>query len=356
MHLLKALTPKHPMARHAFKTALACYLSLYGAGWVGLNGHGYWAAISAVVVMQADLGGSIQSGLWRMVGTFIGAWVGVACLSLFPPSPLLLAVGVFLVILICSSVPGLRGSFRIAGITVAIVVLGAPQGVSALGVGMDRFLEITVGVFSAVLVSGLLWPAHAAGILRNALSMQLLEAASLYRTSLNHLLDNGPAVEPARLEALLNAARGNRELLNKARREASPFSGGRALLLGRFVDALERLVGHARALDRLTRALPSGVGYHREVLGDLRSLSAAMTGTLEFLSGQLSGRPEAGPVPEIRPHLHRMEEHLHELRSHGAPKDYPLEAVANLYSLFEHLKALARELALLRDSLERVSR
>ena len=70
----------------------------------------------------------------------------------------------------------------------------------------------------------------------------------------------------------------------------------------------------------------------------------------------LSGRPETGRAPDIRPYLHRVEEHLQELRDHGAPKGYPLDAVANLYSLFEHLKALAKELILLREVLERSGR
>ncbi|WP_022662806.1 FUSC family protein [Paucidesulfovibrio longus] len=354
MIALEKLLPKPQMFRHAFKTALAAYLSLFVSSWIGLE-YGYWAAISAVIVMQADLGGSIRAGLWRLTGTFIGAGVGIACLWMSPPSPALLAAGLFVVILTCSSVPGLRESFRIAGITVCIVVLGTSAHHTPLAVGTDRFLEIAVGVFSAVLVSGLLWPAHAVGILRNELALQLLEAASLYRTALEHLLVGGPAVERKKLDGLLALTRGNRELLDKARREASPFTGRRAMLLARFVDAVDRLVGHARALDRLTRALPSG-GYHQEVRDDLEALAKAMNDTLDHIAGDLSGRPETGRAPDIRPYLHRVEEHLQELRDHGAPKGYPLDAVANLYSLFEHLKALAKELILLREVLERSAR
>ncbi|MDD4731273.1 MAG: FUSC family protein [Desulfovibrio sp.] len=338
------------MTRHALKTAMAAYLSVLVSIWAGLE-YGYWAAISAVIVMQADLGGSIRIGLWRLMGTFVGAVVGILCLFIYPASPFLLAVGVFAVILVCSSVPALRASFRIAGITVAIVVLGAPSTVSPIFVGMERFLEIAVGVFSAVLISGLVWPSHAAGILRTELSLQLLEAASLYRAAMEHLLSGAPPVDKDRLDALLNMTRANRELLDKARREAAPFSGNRGQVLVRFVDALERLTGHARALDRLARALPR-MGYHQEVREDLRVLINVMVANLRHMAGELVRRPEAVPAPEIRPYLHRVEEHLQELREHGTPKGYALDAVANLYSLFEHLKALGRELARLRESLQ----
>lgn len=343
--------PTKQMMRHAFKTALAAYISLLVSDWVGLE-YGYWAAISAVIVMQADLGGSIRMGLWRLMGTFVGALIGILCLTIYPASALLLSVGVFVVILICSSVPALRASFRIGGITVAIVVLGSPAEVTPFFVGMERFLEIAVGVFAAVFVSGLLWPSHAAGLLRTELSIQLLEAASLYRSALEHLLSGAPAVERKRLDKLLEMTRANRELLDKARKESAPFSGKRVQVLHRFVDTLERLTGHARALDRLARSLPR-MGYHQEVREDLLVVVEALEGNLRHMAGELSKRPEAVVPKEIRPYIHRVEEHLLELRNSGVPKGYPLDAVANLYSLFEHLKALAREVAVLREALAR---
>ena len=313
----REFAPTRQMLRHAFKTALAAAISLYISHWIGLE-YAYWAAISAIIVMQADLGGSIQAGFSRFTGTFIGAGVGILCLSVLPPSPTLLACGVFIVILFCSCFPGLKGSFRIAGITVAIVVIGAPPGASPIFFGMERCLEIVVGVVSAVVISVTLWPSRAAYLLRHELGIQLLEAASLYRAAMEHLLDKGPGVNALALAGLSERVRHNRELLAKARRESAPFSGREAALLGRFTDAMERLAGHARALDRLARSLPSS-GYQAKLDEDMRALTRATTLTLQHLAGDITKRPEAGRAPDLRPLLHRAGERMQELRSQGVP-------------------------------------
>src|SRR5882724_3143413 len=44
--------------------------------------HGYWAVISAVIVMQSNLGRSISAGVNRLLGTAVGALVGTAVLWL----------------------------------------------------------------------------------------------------------------------------------------------------------------------------------------------------------------------------------------------------------------------------------
>ena len=56
----------------SFKTALAAVLSLWLAHLVGLQ-HGYWAAISAIVVMGSDAGVPFTSSRDRIIGTGVGA-------------------------------------------------------------------------------------------------------------------------------------------------------------------------------------------------------------------------------------------------------------------------------------------
>jgi uncharacterized membrane protein YgaE (UPF0421/DUF939 family) len=56
-----------------------CYIS---TSWVGLH-EGYWAAISAIVVMQADLTATRNSGRDRFLGTALGAVLGWGCATLW---------------------------------------------------------------------------------------------------------------------------------------------------------------------------------------------------------------------------------------------------------------------------------
>jgi len=65
-------------ARQAMVTAAAGWLSYSSSTLIGLH-EGYWAAISAIVVMQSDLTDAKNSGRDRFIGTAIGGLVGWGC-------------------------------------------------------------------------------------------------------------------------------------------------------------------------------------------------------------------------------------------------------------------------------------
>lgn len=62
-------------AMNAFKTGLAAVLCLWLGNLLGLT-HSYWAAVSAIVVMQSDNSVTISSARDRLIGTAIGALIG----------------------------------------------------------------------------------------------------------------------------------------------------------------------------------------------------------------------------------------------------------------------------------------
>ena len=64
--------------------------------------HGYWAVISAVLVMQSNLGRSINAGVHRLLGTAVGALVGTAVLWVAGTHVFAVFVAVTLTIWICS--------------------------------------------------------------------------------------------------------------------------------------------------------------------------------------------------------------------------------------------------------------
>jgi uncharacterized membrane protein YccC len=120
--------------------------------------EGYWAVISAVVVMQASLGGTLGASLDRLMATVAGAVVGAACVSLRGPLPevlvLTLAVGP------TALLAALRPSFRVTPITAVIVLVGAPPGAGLL-TAFHRVMEITVGCVIGVLTAHFVLPDRA---------------------------------------------------------------------------------------------------------------------------------------------------------------------------------------------------
>ncbi|HMD48989.1 MAG TPA: FUSC family protein, partial [Bryobacteraceae bacterium] len=69
-------------AKQAIKTAIAGVISLYVTNLFHLP-QGYWAAISALIVMQSNVGATLTASRTRLAGTAVGAAVGGLFVSLW---------------------------------------------------------------------------------------------------------------------------------------------------------------------------------------------------------------------------------------------------------------------------------
>jgi hypothetical protein len=84
---LTHLLPQPQVLRHATRMTVAAVLA-FAAAWAFALPEGYWAVISAVVVMQSSLGGTLGASLDRLMATVAGAMVGAACVFLRGRTPL----------------------------------------------------------------------------------------------------------------------------------------------------------------------------------------------------------------------------------------------------------------------------
>ena len=92
--------------------------------------QGYWAVFSAIIVMQASVGGSVKATIDRVIGTIGGAVAGGA-VGYIVPHQSVFSLGVALVIALVplTLVAALWPNYRIAPLTAVIVLLtpGAQQ-------------------------------------------------------------------------------------------------------------------------------------------------------------------------------------------------------------------------------------
>lgn len=234
--------------RHAAKTALAAVATLAVVQAFGLP-QGYWAVITAIIVMQAHFGGSIRAGLVRLVGTAVGAASGAALAAALGNGPVALAAAVFLTILFCAAMPPLREASRVAGITAAIIVLLADDPGQAHLTALTRFAEIGLGILAALAVSLLVWPSRARGEFKLALSRTLDTVADVVDLAVIEGL--GGQARRAELaearERLAGLMDRNRELSREA---ASEWRDGRREAdLEAVLRQVERLLEHLPVLD-----------------------------------------------------------------------------------------------------------
>ncbi len=92
---------------HAAKTALAAALCWWLALQFGLH-DGYWGSISAIIVLQSDVGSTVSASRERLLGTLIGALLGFS-FSLFGPLLLSYILAILAAIIVCGLL-GLRNS------------------------------------------------------------------------------------------------------------------------------------------------------------------------------------------------------------------------------------------------------
>jgi uncharacterized membrane protein YgaE (UPF0421/DUF939 family) len=139
-------------AIQAGKVAAAGTLCVLAAALMNLP-QGYWAAISAFVVMGSDVATTVAASRDRLIGTAIGAALGALFVVAGGNNLLWFAWTVFATVLLCKSL-GLGQSYRLACVTVAIVML-IPDVRSPWKVALYRFLEVALGIVVALVISAL---------------------------------------------------------------------------------------------------------------------------------------------------------------------------------------------------------
>ena len=131
---------------HAAKTALAAALCWWLALRFGLH-DGYWGSISAIIVLQSNVGSTVNASRERVLGTLIGALLGFG-FSMFGALPWNYILAVLAAIIVCGLL-GLRNSSRLAGVTITIIMLVHKQG-SLWGLALDRVIEVVLGIVVAL--------------------------------------------------------------------------------------------------------------------------------------------------------------------------------------------------------------
>jgi uncharacterized membrane protein YgaE (UPF0421/DUF939 family) len=142
---------------HAVRTAVAATVAYLAASFFRLP-QTQWAPISALVVMQSDLAGSLPVSIQRLIGTAVGASVGALLDLHFEGSVIAFGGAVFGLGLVCAFLRADRAAYRYASITLAIVLF-IPHTDTAWLAAFHRFAEVSIGVAVALAVSAQ-WPEY----------------------------------------------------------------------------------------------------------------------------------------------------------------------------------------------------
>ena len=202
---------------HAAKTALAAALCWWLALRFGWR-DGYWGSISAIIVLQSNVGATVTASRDRLLGTFLGAAFGFAC-SVFGAPPWNYILALLMAIIVCGLL-SLRNSSRLAAVTITIIMLVSKSG-PRWELALDRVGEVLLGIVVALAVSTLVFPDRARLWLRDGLAQEFLLLGSFFEAILEGFRGAPSQNLPALRDDALALLRSNSQLLEAARNEPS---------------------------------------------------------------------------------------------------------------------------------------
>jgi uncharacterized membrane protein YccC len=161
-NILHTLATRTPELRLAVRVTAAAMLAFALAKLLGFA-HGYWAVITAIIVMQTSVGGSLKAAVDRLLGTMAGALYGAAIAILIPHATTTsLATAMIAAIAPLALLAAIRSNFKAAPITAFIVLVPlSGQETAPLTYALDRILEISIGSVVGMATSLLVLPARA---------------------------------------------------------------------------------------------------------------------------------------------------------------------------------------------------
>jgi hypothetical protein len=320
---------------HAAKTALAAGLSWGLAMRFGLH-DGYWGSISAIIVLQSNMGATVNASRDRILGTLIGAVFGFS-FSLFGILPWNFILAVLAAVIVCGLL-GLRSSSRLAGVTIAIVMLVQKSG-PRWELALDRVVEVVLGIVVALAVTTLVLPDRARLRLRDGLAREYQVLGAFFDAILEGFRGAPAGNLSALREDALAMLRGNNQLLEAARNEPSGGPGWREGLgtlsqFGRSVfDALVALEFSVKDTNEF--------GYAQQLEPALGQLTGDIRTAFQHVSGCIrEWRFHVPPPMNLEEDIAQLEARMTAARPTGI--EFSQAEILRAYAVQLHLKQIAR--------------
>jgi uncharacterized membrane protein YccC len=139
---------------YAIRISLGCAVAWYVLQLIGLH-TALWALISVIIATEPELSAAWMAFLSRIVNTFIAAAIGLPLVYLIGPEFWSVLLGITISVLICTHLIKVPGSWRVAPVTVAMMmpsVLAASRS-AGLSTAIDRTEEVLVGSAAALLTT-----------------------------------------------------------------------------------------------------------------------------------------------------------------------------------------------------------
>lgn len=329
----------------ALRIVIAAIAALVLAQWLN-QPLPLWAALTAVLVTQVNVGRSLKTTIDYFIGTMGGAIYGGA-VGIFVPhgNEYSLLGALALTVAPLAYVAAVRPTYSVAPIT-GILVLFIPQiaHISPLDSAIDRVIEVGVGGAVGLAVSLLLFPASAHSLFAGAAARvldQIAQALDILFGSMPHGLDRtvNQRLQDDMGEAMtqLSVVGSEAEHELSARLSHGPEPGP---LLRTLVRLRHDLVMIGRAA-----AEPLPPELYESLKTPLAQVQAALTGYLRGCRDALLKRGGAPSLTAVAPAFDAYAEAVAVLRRDGLTLNLSGEVAERFFALGFGLEQARRNLA-----------
>ena len=164
--LREAVSAYRSQLRFSLRMTAAGLLGLLVAQRLALPLHGLWVVLTAVVVTQMSVGGSLRATIEYTIGT-LGGVVYAAAIGVLVPHASAIAQGGVLALTIAplAFAAAINPNFRVAPFSAVLVLLLSGQlGEGPIESAFTRFLEVALGGAIGIFVSLLVFSQRAHGL------------------------------------------------------------------------------------------------------------------------------------------------------------------------------------------------
>lgn len=165
----------------SLKCFVAAMLAYYIALSIGLN-RPFWAVVTSYIIAQPLAGAVLSKAVFRLAGTVLGATVSVLLVPTFVNEPAVLTLALSLWLGLCIYLAQLDRTprayvFLLAGYTASIIGIPSVQVPGAIfDTAILRVQEITIGILSASLIHGAVFPRTVTSLLLRRIDAILADA------------------------------------------------------------------------------------------------------------------------------------------------------------------------------------
>jgi uncharacterized membrane protein YccC len=152
-----------PQLRLCLRVTIAAMLSFVLGKSLSIPVGGLWAALTAVVVTQVSVGGSLKATIEYLTGTLGGAVYAGAIAALVPhANEVSLLAALAIAVAPLALLAAINPNFRVGPMTAVFVVVGSSLTLAdPLESAVSRVLEVAIGGVTGLAVSLLVFPARA---------------------------------------------------------------------------------------------------------------------------------------------------------------------------------------------------